>query len=210
MGSSCSSIPTSHASRHRTPTAPFGSANLRLRLLLHAPGFPTSSPQIARAISQILHTYIEADEIGHYRASWPQHRQLPTVGHLLILVTAQGELHQREAQRLWELLVEFLSRDTYAHAMVESFVRAAAVLGVDVAMPLKTAAAPGVAPVDAHIAETGGGLGGMGAMGWGNAPLPMGFDPLAWFTVGGEFSLPLGFEQAFGGGEGMVDPVLMR
>jgi hypothetical protein len=188
-----------------------GTADRRLRLLLHAPGLPQSCPQIARAISQILHTYIEADAIGHYRASWPQHRQLSTVGHLLILITAQGELHHRESQRLWELLIDFLSRDTYAHAMVESFVRAAAVLGVEVAMPPRVAARPGVAPVDGHIGEAAGALSGLGAMGWGNAPLPMGFDPLAWFTVGGEFSLPMGFEEAFGGGEQQeVDPALMR
>jgi len=98
--------------------------------------------------------------------------------------------------------------------MVDSFVRAAAVLGVEVAMPPKTDIPPGVAEVGGQRGLMDGGLGGdiggMGAMNWGNAPLPMGFDPLAWFTVGGEFGLPMVFEEAFGGGDGVVDPALMR
>jgi hypothetical protein len=134
----------------------------RMRILLYAPLFPASCPQIARTISQVLHVYAEVDELGQYTACWPQLRQLSAVAHLLILVSDKGELHKKEATKLWDMLFDFLDRDSHAVEMTAALRRAAIALGIE-PRPHQSVVNL-VGPIDGQF--------------------PFDFDPLSWFTIG--------------------------
>ena len=133
-----------------------------MKVLLYAPLYPSSCPQIARTISQILHIYAEVDELGQYRACWPQLRQLSAVAHLLILVSDKGELHIKEAKTLWDMLFDFLDRDRHALEITAAFRTAALALGIE---PRPLANVQPIYPqMDSHF--------------------PFDLDPLSWFTIG--------------------------
>ena len=85
----------------------------RLRILLYSGVLQTSchaKSTLTRCVSQMLSIYQDADAIGHFRESWQQLRQLTTCAHILILATAAGELHRKEATQTWTTLIRFLER----------------------------------------------------------------------------------------------------
>lgn len=138
-----------------------------MKILLYAPLYPSTCPQIARTVSQILHIYEEVDAQGQYRVCWPQLRQLSAVGQLLILVCDKGEFHPREAKRLWDMLLGFLDRDKHAIEMAAALRQAARALGVE---------PNGVQEFSAMEAN--------GMLNQPDSHFPFDFDPLSWFTIG--------------------------
>ncbi|KAL1410456.1 hypothetical protein Q8F55_004467 [Vanrija albida] len=96
----------------------------------------TTLPLLARVASQILSTFAELAALGHMSPAWPQVRQIVACGQLVVVCTASGELHQLEARRLMETLLDLLVR--FAHVwpstteLVVSFRKAADSLGLGV------------------------------------------------------------------------------
>lgn len=90
-----------------------------MQVLLLTPGIATpaagstSLPLLARVASQILSTFAELASLGHLSPAWPQVRQIVACGQLVVVCTASGELHQLEARRLVEILLDLLGR--FAH-----------------------------------------------------------------------------------------------
>lgn len=82
---------------------------LYLPLISHATLAPLAYAALARSVSQILHTYSDLANIKQVRPSWPQVHRLVICGQLLILCHDAGELHVREAEVLFQLLVDLLA-----------------------------------------------------------------------------------------------------
>ncbi|WOO79139.1 putative transporter [Vanrija pseudolonga] len=114
-----------------------------MQVLLLTPGIATpeagstSLPLLARVTSQILSTFAELASLGHLSPAWPQVRQIVACGHLVVVCTASGELHQLEARRLVEILLDVLGRFAQVWPstvdLVVGFRRAADSLGLGIA-----------------------------------------------------------------------------
>lgn len=134
--------------RHNNPEsskAKSGWAQFRynwLRVLLYIPhiGHAHYSAQafgaIVRAVTQIMYTYNDLIAAKQLNTSWPQVKRLVTCGHLLILSYEAGEIHRREAQSLFQMLVDLLDKhkETWPVCtdLIAGFVHAAACFDIEV------------------------------------------------------------------------------
>lgn len=69
---------------------------------------PNAYTAIARAVEQIIYTYVDLVSIDQLNTTWPQLQRLVIAGQLLILCYDAGEFHKREAQTLFQLLIDML------------------------------------------------------------------------------------------------------
>lgn len=92
------------------------STDRRLRILLylplisHATLAPLAYATIARAVTQIFYAYSDLVSARQLKPSWPQLHRLVICGQLLILCHDAGELHRREAEILFQLLIDLLAQ----------------------------------------------------------------------------------------------------
>lgn len=92
------------------------SSNTRLRAILylplitHATRSAMAYTAITRAVTQILYAYSDLVSIQQLKPSWPQVQRLVVTGQLLILCHEAGELHRREAEILFQLMLDLLAQ----------------------------------------------------------------------------------------------------
>lgn len=134
--------------RHNNPEsskAKSGWAQFRynwLRVLLYIPhiGHAQYSTQafgaIVRAVTQIMYAYNDLIAAKQLNPSWPQVKRLVACGHLLILSYEAGEIHRREAQSLFQMLVDLLDKhkETWPVCadLIAGFVHAASCFDIEV------------------------------------------------------------------------------